>query len=95
MRAALVGNDLAWLQQRELAGQHTQLNDVISKVASAGKWDDRRLRQRDIDGAVALAANVPLSGEDVARATGTVPTSTLRTLPRALIPSCSPIPMIP
>jgi hypothetical protein len=35
------------------------------------------------DGAVALAANVPLSGEDVARATGTVPTSTLRTLPRS------------
>lgn len=34
------------------------------------------------DGAVALAANVPLSGDDVARATGTFPTATLRDLPR-------------
>jgi hypothetical protein len=34
------------------------------------------------DGAVAVAANVPLSGDDVARAAGTVPSATLRTLPR-------------
>jgi hypothetical protein len=34
------------------------------------------------DGAVALAANVPLSGDDVARAAGDVPVATLRTLPR-------------
>jgi hypothetical protein len=34
------------------------------------------------DGAVALAANVPLAGDDVARAAGTVPSATLRTLPR-------------
>jgi hypothetical protein len=34
------------------------------------------------DGAVALAANVPLAGDDVARAAGVVPTATLKTLPR-------------
>jgi hypothetical protein len=34
------------------------------------------------DGAVALAANVPLSGDDIARAAGTVPSATLRTRPR-------------
>jgi hypothetical protein len=34
------------------------------------------------DGAVALASNVPLAGDDVARADGIVPTATLRTLPQ-------------
>jgi hypothetical protein len=34
------------------------------------------------DGAVAFAANVPLAGDDVARAAGIVPTATLKALPR-------------
>jgi hypothetical protein len=45
MQAALVGPDRTWLQQRQAAGDHTALNDIIAKVASKRRLDDTRLRR--------------------------------------------------
>lgn len=44
MRGSLIGADRAWLRQREAAGAHAALNDVIAKAASAGGFDAGRLR---------------------------------------------------
>jgi len=44
MRAALTGEDRAWLKEREANG-HASLNDIIGKVASANGGEDKRLRR--------------------------------------------------
>jgi hypothetical protein len=44
IRAAVMATDAAWLEQRELTG-HAKLTDLIGKLASAGGWDDGRLRR--------------------------------------------------